>query len=234
MTRGRNRGPRRGSRRVEGWIYGVINPILDALPTEISFLDSGNVTWRFLWRKLEFIRPVKDYLSPQGSHILTDLERSQKDVPDPLRRHDDLVRALADSAAHFHDALVASPDFEQTVWRSVKEFAAQEDAQSLTTRVEPWGAFRREQFPSLVAEHVVNCTREIPPHHTDARFWEAFGKRFLEFRTNEACRRLDDVRTALTDYDRHLHAWLENKRFELCEEYDIPAAPLSSWVSQTV
>lgn len=88
MAGERTRGPRRGSRRVEGWICEAVNPILDALPTEPGFLARGDVAWRFPVRKLEVICPIKNYLVPQGLHILRDFERAHEDVADRLRRHD--------------------------------------------------------------------------------------------------------------------------------------------------
>ncbi len=87
MAGERPRGPRRGSRRVEGWVYEVINPILDVLPGEIALLDAGNVTWRFLQRRLEFIRPIAEYLTPDGLHILHDFGRAHADVPKHVQGH---------------------------------------------------------------------------------------------------------------------------------------------------
>lgn len=229
MAGERARGPRRGSRRVEGWVFEVINPILDALPGEIALLDAGNVTWRFLQRRLEFIRPIAEYLTPDGLHILRDFGRAHADVPGHVKEHDRLVDALTRSAAHAHERLLAREDFRASLSEFLTEYWRR-----FVDAEKPWGAFSEDQFPALVAEHVVNRTREIPSHHTDSKFWQVFGARLLSFDDDPAFEELDASRKSLANFDRRFAEWLEDKRFALCEEYDIPAAPLSVWTRQPV
>lgn len=223
----KNRGPRPGSRRVEGWVYEVINPLLDAMHIEMAFLERGNVTWRFLSRSLEHIRSLDAYLPRQGLHILRDFQRANRGVQKRLSRHDELVEALAQAALHAHDWLVGSADFRQRVEHNLAEFMRADPEAA-----HPGGALSPEQFPDLVAEHVVNQTAQLPPHHTDSRFWDRFGVSFLEFKSGPPFRSLDAARTSLLEYDRTLVDWLEKKSFDLCERYDIPAAPIPSLSSQ--
>jgi hypothetical protein len=38
---------KKGSRRVGAWVYSVINPLIEALKVEKSFLKDKNWTWRY-------------------------------------------------------------------------------------------------------------------------------------------------------------------------------------------
>lgn len=54
--------PKKGSLRVESWVYSVINPLIESFNIEESFLKKKNWTWRYWSRSLEFIYPIKEYL----------------------------------------------------------------------------------------------------------------------------------------------------------------------------
>jgi len=55
---------RKQSRRVAAWIYVVINPIIDSLQRELSFLNSGNLTWRSRTNQCELIKTIQEYVDP--------------------------------------------------------------------------------------------------------------------------------------------------------------------------
>src|SRR5207249_2333500 len=175
---GRNNfAPKRGSRRVEGWVYEVINPVLDTLPTEISFLERGNLTWRFLSRNLEHVRPLEEYLSPQGSHILRDFKSADRSVTQQFHKHDSILDTIVGSANTVYDALIKRDDFQRQVGACLNQFMEG------PPRLEfPGGEFLRDKFPGLVAEHVINNVTQVPSYHTDSLFWERFGTDFLKFR----------------------------------------------------
>lgn len=214
--------PKRGSRRVEGWVYEVINPILEALPTEISFLEGGNLTWRFLSRNLEHLRPLEEYLSPQGSHILRDFQLADRQVRQRFSKHDSMLNAIAKSASAAYDALIRRGDFQQKVQGCLNQFM--EGPPGLEF---PGGEFLKDKFHGLVAEHVINNVTQLPSYHTDSKFWGRFGRELLAFRSDPAFGNLEASRGSFVEYDRSLIDWLKKKSFTLCAKYDIPAAPLS-------
>jgi hypothetical protein len=54
--------PPQHSKRVEAWVYAVLNPLIENLGREIFLLSKGNLSWRFYSRKCEYIHPTSDYI----------------------------------------------------------------------------------------------------------------------------------------------------------------------------
>src|SRR2546423_1392772 len=81
MTKRLDTPPRRQSRRIAAWIYAVINPIIDSLQRDLSFLDSGNLTWRSRTNKCEFIRTIQEYVeSTQWPNYMDFLAEHPKSI----------------------------------------------------------------------------------------------------------------------------------------------------------
>ncbi len=236
-------GPRSGSRRVESWIYEAINVVDEALPGEISLLERGNVTWRYVTRDLQFIRPIPEYLTPSGRIILRDLQRVERDARQPFDRHDTLVGELTDAAAKAYDSLLEGKEgdvFRERVRTCLDEFRASlPKAELLPRPIDPKRDYRilypvgpEEEFPQLVAQHIVNAIDKLPSHYTDATFWDRFGQEFLKLRSGPAFERLHKLAASLLKHDRDLLAWLDKKRGALVDRYDVPAAPMTGAVSE--
>ncbi len=214
--------PDRGSPRVEGWVYAVINPLLEAIPIEISFLERGNITWRFYNQQMEYLRPIAGYLTPDGRHILRDFSMANREAKTPLEKHDEFLHVAMKAAQRAHSELVNRKDFLAKVSAALTEFV-EADAK----KTYPGGAFPETKFPGLVAEHVVNEVQEIPSHYTDSRFWKRYSGEFLTFAHGLPFEELQRARASLLEHDRSLLEWLEKKSYELCMRHDLPAAPLS-------
>jgi hypothetical protein len=213
-----------------------VNPLIEALDQEIRFLLIRNVTWRFWNRSLEFIGPPLAYLDASGRLILDDLIRSVRarrtlapkhvDLDKRLSRHGELINAVLEAAAAYHDWLLRQPELRTIVSEALAEYvrAAPPHAPPV------WGSFREDQLPELVANNLVNHVGDLPFDRTDAAFWKVCSRLLRgrippnpgpdEFvRLNEACDRAARDAHGLVES-------LEDLRFGLCEEFDIPAAPM--------
>lgn len=219
MSKASKSVPKKHSPRVASWIYGVINPLLEIIPIELSFLRKGNATFRFYNMELEFIRTVESYLSPPARHICRDFMNANTDAIQWLSDHDKHINALEIAAQKAFKVLSNKPEFLSKVKNFLEEYLS-------TGQGYPGGAYPDEKFPLLVAEHVVNKINSLPEHYTDYKFWTQYGKEFLKFYAGHEFNGLDKTREDLLSFDNELIDWLQKKSFQLCEQYDISAAPI--------
>ena len=221
MTKVSKANPKKHSPRVESWVYGVINPLLEIIPIELSFLRSGSSTFRLYNKKLEFIRSLESYLSSSARHVYRDFLNANTDATEQLSVHDKLVHTLETAAQDAFTSLSDNPGFITKVKCYLNEYLSA--GQSY-----PGGAYQEEQFPLLVAEHVINKTESIADHFTDSKFWARYGGEFLKFYSGYEFDILNKACKDLLNYDEALMSWLQTKSYHLCETYDIPAAPIPS------
>lgn len=228
MAEKKTKGPQRGSPRVAAWVHEVINPLLEALPVEISFLESGNTTWRYHSGRPEYLRPIEAYLAPEARLVLQDFLRANPDAKKRLAKHDELFEDLVAAAAGACAVLISRDDFVDLARKKLAEFT------HASSSVEyPGGAIPEADFPKLVAERVVNAIKEALSHYSDAKFWGRYGPVFLDLGTGPKFERLRAARNALLKHDRTLYEWLGKKSFQLCEQYDVPAARFPGWSRAT-
>jgi len=215
------RGDVHGSRRAQAWVHLVINELIEIVPIEISFLESGNVSWRYIGRRLENVQPIENYLSLNGRHALRDFLRSTTSARQLFEVHDQLVADLTTAAARAFDSLLASQEFRAAFDAASRGFSASEPGQQ---------AFSLGASPNfaldLAAERVVNRIKSLPNYFVDSHFWESQAVRLLGFAEGPAFKTLESSRTTLLKHDARLTPWLENTASDLCEKYDIPAAPV--------
>ncbi len=225
LESGLHRGQRR---RAEGWLYWVINPLLDAISGEFDVLRRGGLSYRFYNERLEFIRPISEYLDPPGGrHVLRDYRRA---IGEPARRfdlHDAIVVSARDAAIAAHKALVVRAEFQDEVERRLAQFETSHPGAPNY----PGGAFPRERFADLVAERVVNEVRRIAPDHTDAEFWREHGEALLASATGAEFESLAFEKRRLMICDLELSRWLEAESARLCADFDLPAAPVPRGVA---
>jgi len=215
-------GPKKGSERVKGWIYEVLNPVLEAVEQELAFLANGNVTFQMHDKRLQAIRSIHDYLLSDGRHILRDFVRAERGARARLDEHDGHVADLASAAVSAFDAILRAPGFSDAVDRAFREHLTR------CPNDQPTGAFPAERLPELVAENLVNNARVLPWSRTDGPFWEAFRERFSAFARTPEHAELARSRKQIIGADLALKKWLEDTSYRLCKAYDVPAAPLSS------
>lgn len=216
------KGPQKGSPRVEAWIHTVINPLLESISVELSLLERGNVTWRFDSEKLAFIRPLNEYIAPPSRPNYEDFVRANRAIARFLQQHDALVMTLEQNAQVASRSLLRSQEFLYGVEQSLTAYLTRPGQQAY-----PGGGVPEEQFPALMAEHVVNNVQELPRHYTDSDFWKQYGATLRAFARGPEFEALRQSRDTLFKHDQLLKTKLLDLRFDLCGKYDVPAAPTS-------
>ncbi|HVV84519.1 MAG TPA: hypothetical protein VHE35_15730 [Kofleriaceae bacterium] len=223
---GKGRGTGHRSLRVQSWIYEAINVLLEALGRELVFLSRANLSWRFYNRQTEYLHSLESYVSPSSRPIFHDFLRANAGSQSALEGHDDLLKQATRHACAAHDALVANNVFIRSAQDRLRDYMQTPNARP------PGGAFPPEQFPNLVAERVVNHIEEVPSHYTDSEFWRMYSREFLPFGQGPTFMELALAVEALHTRDVQITSWLDDKRLELCERYDLPAAPFPGMGSE--
>jgi hypothetical protein len=215
----------KGSRRAESWVYAVINPLIDVLTSEVASLTRGRLSWRAHERRLEFIRPPRLYLMPNGRTILDDFEQVFPKEAKPLQQHEARVEELTRRAEAAYQALLGRPEFGARVRQLMKEH--QEEYQR-KEKSDPWAGWSEEEVVSRVAEYLINEGEGLERTH---EFFRKFVPLLQEFRTGVEFSRLQESTEACRDDAVRLIEHLRTMRFRLCNEYDIPAAPVEGLAS---
>jgi len=70
--------------RVCSWLYQVINPVIEGLKTELSFLERR-------YNVPKDVHRIGKYIQPASMHILRDLNYVDGLLKDMFEQHDDLV-----------------------------------------------------------------------------------------------------------------------------------------------
>src|SRR3972149_8496770 len=189
--------PKKHSPRVASWVYEVINPLIEIIPIELSFLQRSNVTFRFFNNTLEFIRTIENHLSPSARHIYRDFMKANTDATKRLPYHDKLADTLKLPGEAAFPTLSSNPEFVAKVNYTLAEYQSGQ-------KEYPGGAYPEGKFLHLVAEHVVNRIESLPEHFTDFLFWTRYGKEFLEFRKGCEFDKVDNARYTLLEFDKAL------------------------------
>jgi len=216
--------PRKGTRRVEAWVYTVINPLIEALRVEKSFLRDKNWTWRYETKDLEFILSLERYINSSSLPNFEDFVKAKPQLARKTKNHDDLRVTLSENCQMAFDYLVAEKAFQGKVKSALTTYEKGNPAEGY-----PGGAVPREHFRKLIAQYIVNWIKELPSHYSSSKFWSRFGNEFFQFRTGEAFEKLDTSGEQFENEDEIFLKALENLRSNLVEKYDIPAAPISDY-----
>jgi len=212
---------KKGARRVEAWVYTVINPLIEALKVEKSFLKGKNWTWRYQIKSLEFILPLEKYVDSASLPNFEDFLKANPEIERKRKKHEDLRVALSENCQIAFNHLLASDPFQNKVKLSLSIYK-----QESPTEEYPGGAVPEKDFDKLVAQYIVDSIKELPSHYTTSKFWSRFGGELLQFRTGDVFEKLDASGEQLKNEDDRLLKLLEDLRSTLCEEYDVPAAPV--------
>jgi len=223
--------PPQHSKRVEAWVYAVLNPLIENLGREIFLLSKGNLSWRFYSRKCEYIHPICDYVGISQRPNYKDF------MDDPLNPgfrekfegHDRVLTELESSASRFSDGLMRSDLFLKQMKDSLEQYESNAGVNPLYPYIESM----RESLPRAVAEFLVNRIDVLPAHYMTQKFWEEYrgkfdlsAEKFEAYGQRQSFQALLQACAALKDVaDKLLHD-LESHRQLLCRTYDIPAAPI--------
>ncbi|HME00199.1 MAG TPA: hypothetical protein VKM93_23065 [Terriglobia bacterium] len=212
-----------GRERRKAWIYSVINPLLNGLGIEASFLERGNWTFRQQNGELELIRPLDAYVDYQSRPNWEDFIKSNSDVAPPLRDREARREELRKACRAAFDYLVTGEKFGDEVSRCLASFRAAERGalgqQNDDAVAESIASYSRE-----VAEFIVNNIRGTPGY-AYREFWPRFGDELMQFRKGPRFEEADRAGAELKKSNDILSEGLIKLRSSLAEEYDIPWAP---------
>lgn len=161
----------------EAWLYQVIRPVLSGLRTEQSFLRDRNWTWRFLPARLEYLRPVAEYIPLEQEPTLRSLLRSHPELAPAVRTHDESCRELEEGCSQLQAALTACPDIS----RLRDSIAPQCQAELGAPIASYFGSFSSDtEIDAAIAQLLVNNIERQYDHYLSAPFWNRFGSHFRE------------------------------------------------------
>jgi hypothetical protein len=222
--------PPRHSRRVEAWVYTILNPLISNLRREADLLKKGNLTWRWYSRRCEYIRPVREYMEnshwPNYEDFLADaLNQGFKEHFD---KHDQALAEVESSASRFFDGLMQAGIFRDQVERSLKDY------ESTGVRLEnPSLDSMKGELPKYVAEYLINRTEILPHHYMAHKFWQDYrsefersAEEFESYQQRQSFRALKTASGLLKEVSENLLNRLKEHRLFLCRTYDVPAAPI--------
>ena len=216
---------RKQSRRIAAWIYVVINPIIDSLGRELSFLNSANLTWRARTGQSEIIKNIQEYVDPGQwpNYQVFVVEYKNSPLLAGFKRHDSNLEAVSTTAKNVYLWLINSNMFTEMFEASLKQYESQRPsmgpaAQSLVDM--------KQTVREEVAQHVVNNVANLPSHYVVSWFWNFSGKNFLALRSSPEFQPLHRSTEKLLETSVRLKQILEAFRLTLSREYDVPAAPV--------
>jgi hypothetical protein len=214
----KTRRRRKGTERPKAWIYSVMNPLMEDLLAENRLLAKKNITWRYQTAEMEFIQKTRDRVSPLARPNYDDLLRGLPLLRQKMEERDKKVEALFQVAQGCWKQLTAY--FRVQVEQPLKQWTEERNPY-------PGGGTPEEEFWLLIAELVMNNIEDLPPHYTSRAFWSRFRNNFLEARYSPNFSQLEQTITELKKANEVLIEILDQTRSQLCEEYDIPAAPIN-------
>jgi hypothetical protein len=199
-----------GPRRVEAWIYGVINPLCEAVVYEQHLALVRKLTFRWRTGRLEAIRPFRLHLTQAGALILEDLEREHPEVGREELRHDEAVNSLEEQAQGLFGQLQRDPRFIALVTREFSAVSSEEH------RVQD------------AAEDLINDRAETinAKRNTWASTWNKNLAALKKFQSSAA---FDELFEELDSFEAMLSRTskvLIGLRNRLVEQYDVPPAPI--------
>lgn len=213
-----------GERIVRAWFDTVINPLLQKLSWEQMRLETKNWTWRFQFKNLESILPIRQLLPTQMLDNLEQFVSFYPDIKEDVKFHDDQRLKLLVACQNLQRHLEAS----ESLRRMYGTLTSPDSLRELGTRLEDvFGAYRNpEEHISLLAEYILNNTGELPSYYTTSSFWNKYREQFLALLVDPAIgphNRLT-VRAGehLLKLSKRLTQLLRDTRERLSIEHDMP------------
>lgn len=199
------------TKRLESWIYNIINPIITGLKDEIYLLENKNLTWRFYNKKAEYIFPIENYVGAMYANTYRHFLLEYPDYENLFNEHDNLLCKAEVMANELLDKFNRNAKFVDFVNSIVKDY--------------PKDDFSKKNVNNLVIQHLINEVDFLPSHHGISEFWEKYRKEFYSFKDvsfHDFC----IAKQNLAKFTKDLLDKIEYHSFEICKEYDIPADPL--------
>ena len=206
---------------VRAWFNTVLNPLLQALQTEIRLLADGNLTWRFEQRTLASFASAKAYIAQLAWPNLEQFLSLFPEYREVIEAHDRDVRMLLEACREMETALVRSRGMLEQFQRI--EEAVQRNGRNIA---DFFGAIRQEDFTKDFAEYIINGIRHLPGYYTTAPIWNEYSQDFLAIRDSNEVRgswkAVQAAVAALTESSERLIASLDATRNLLSLREGVP------------
>jgi hypothetical protein len=226
MNKGVEWKPKRRSKRVEAWIYTVINPVVEGLQRESVLLETGNLSWRYYSQRCEFIRPVQEYIDSAQWPNYNDFLEENQEFRERFQSHDTRLEALNNAASALFSALFANPQFLDAVESALTAYEKFRQSDPLA----PDLSRMRDDDTKYAAEYLINNYRALPVHYQLAKFWTLASDGMHAFRSSSNIfSPVQDHALALKSESQRLSSDLENNRLGFARTFDIPAAPVPDY-----
>jgi|SRR5882762_1908590 len=217
--------PKMQSRRVAAWIYVVINPIIDSLQRELSFLNSGNLTWRSRTSQCELIKTIQEYVDPgqwPNYQVFVVEYKASAFIPG-FKNHDSYLDKVNTAAKEVFVWLLNSNTFVNMFEAALKQYESQRPSMGVPAQslVDSQKDAREE-----TSQHIINNTQNLPSHYVLSAFWNLTGRNFLALRNAPEFLPLHRSKDKLLENSAKLKQALEHVRLHLSRDYDVPAAPV--------
>jgi hypothetical protein len=214
----------RQSRRVAAWIYAVINPTVEGLEHELEFLKKGNLTWRSITKRCEYVRTIQEYVDsrqwPNYKDFLNDNENAI--FLKTFELHDNDLGNVNSAAEEVYAGLLSWSAFSGEVLRLLESY---EGRRASEPQLPSFNLVRKE-LVQVAAENVINNVQSLPRHYTYSPFWNYASRELLTFRNLPHFPRLHEAQAQLHEISSALRGALEDHRITLSRKYDVPAAPV--------
>jgi len=212
-----------GRRRLEAWIYDVVNPMLQGLEHPISLLKQQTWSWRFFRRRLEWIRPASEIIEQESGPNLEDLVESNPAEGSAFRLWAQGIQKLETACSTEFDCVRQHGRFLEVVATCIQEFQP-------TRLGGPWGGWPDEKAPDILAEHIVNNRTDLESDNSTREFWEQFRADLEESVRGDVVwvnlhRETGEAGANLLVLGKGLDAGLKAFRRKTCTDHDIPFAP---------
>lgn len=199
-----------GPNRVQAWIYGVINPLEEALESEALAGRRRDASFRSRTGGLENLLRLRRYLTRSGALILDDLSTYSPAMKEFEKRHDTLIADVEWEAKKLFERLFTSKEFAGVVEKHFKEVCAPD-------------SMLRE-----VTEALVNDAAQYadPNEGSYGEAWNRALPVLEKFREEAGYQTLNAKLGELRQQSEDLRDELIQLRAKLVEEFDVPPAPL--------
>lgn len=214
--------PNKGSERVKSWVYRAINPLIKGIIDELSILSKGETSWLYRTQKTEIILRCDQYIEYQYNAIYMDFLKTPyaKNLLPYMSKHDTLLDKLNKSALQTALYLKEQPDFIAFFKESLKKFQQR--------NTYPGGALPEQRLDEVVIEYLINNIHELSSHYTTKEYWDKYKNSFYAIRDKEQqCLSFQKQVAKYFQFDIEFENILDGLRFDICEEFDIPAAPIN-------
>src|SRR5271167_3191629 len=152
--------PKLSPRIVRALFDTVINPLLRALPVEYELLELHNWTWRFRADSLELIRMIPAYVHDLTRDNLDLFKELYPAAQKYFTAHDKGVERLVGACSDCHAAVKSSRTIREVYGRVTSPSSLLELGVAETSVI--FGAYPQENHLDVLAEQVVNNTRDLP------------------------------------------------------------------------